>query len=72
MAEQTFSLNGLRCQGCVDTVTTALGSLGSVSAVSVDLDTEGTSTVRISTDVELTRAQVQAALAGRGNFSIVD
>jgi copper chaperone len=71
MAEQTFSVAGLRCQGCVGTVTTALSPLSPDGAVSVDLDTEGTSTVRISSAVELTRAQVQAALAGHGNFSVV-
>jgi len=71
MAEQTFSLDGLRCQGCFDTVTIALSSLSSVSAVSVDLDTKGTCTVRISTDPELTSEQVQSALSAHGNFSVV-
>jgi copper chaperone len=74
MAEQTFQLDGLRCQGCVDTVATALSSLSSVSAVSavsVDLDTEVSSTVRISTGTELARAQVQAALSAHGNFTVV-
>jgi copper chaperone len=71
MAEQTFQLEGLRCQGCVDTVTTALSSLSSVGAVSVDLDTEVSSTVRISTGTELTRDQVQAALSAHGNFTVI-
>ncbi len=71
MTEQTFSVDGLHCQGCVETITHALTSLGPVSSVSIDLNTEGTSTVRISTDVELTREQVQAALTGDGNFSVV-
>ncbi|WP_264033245.1 hypothetical protein [Mycobacterium riyadhense] len=39
--------------------------------MSIDLDTEGASTVRISSDVELTREQVQAALTGNGNFSVI-
>ncbi|BBX75736.1 heavy-metal-associated domain-containing protein [Mycobacterium shinjukuense] len=72
MAEQTFSVDGLQCQGCVETVTTALTALGPVGSVSIDLDTNGASTVRISTDVELTREQVQAALTGVGNFTVVD
>ncbi|SON59619.1 hypothetical protein MSIMFI_01103 [Mycobacterium simulans] len=71
MAEQTFSVDGLHCEGCVATITTALTSLDPVSAVSIDLDTKGTSTVRITTDVELTREQVQEALDGNGSFSVI-
>ncbi|BDB39842.1 MULTISPECIES: heavy-metal-associated domain-containing protein [Mycobacterium] len=71
MAEQTFSVDGLHCDGCVTTVTTALSELKPVMSVSVDLDTKGSSTVRISTNVELTRDQVQAALDGEGNFTVV-
>jgi copper chaperone len=71
MAEQTFSMDGLHCQGCVETITTALTALQPVSAVCVDLNTEGTSTVRISTNVELTREQVEAALKGEGNFTVL-
>jgi hypothetical protein len=48
-----------------------LSSLSSVNAVSVHLDTEGTSTVQISTDPEVTSTQVQSALSAHGNFSVV-
>ncbi|GFG62673.1 hypothetical protein MKUB_01630 [Mycobacterium kubicae] len=71
MAEQTFSVNGLHCGGCVATVTNALTALPPVNAVSIDLDSKGSSTVRISTDTELTSDQVQAALDGEGNFAVV-
>ena len=71
MAEQTFSVDGLSCQGCVETITTALMSLRPVSAVCIDLDTDGSSTVRISTNVELTREQVETALKGEGNFTVL-
>ena len=71
MAEQSFLVDGLRCGGCVETITTALLALQPVNAVDIDLDTNGTSTVRISTDIELTRDQVQAALSGDGNFTVV-
>ena len=43
MAEQTFSVTGLHCGGCVGTITTALTALKPVSAVSIDLNTEGAS-----------------------------
>ncbi|QLL07714.1 heavy-metal-associated domain-containing protein [Mycobacterium vicinigordonae] len=71
MAEQTFFVDGLHCGGCVDTITTALNELKPVTGVSIDLDTKGSSIVRISTNVELTREQVQAALNGEGNFTVV-
>lgn len=71
MAEQTFSVDGLHCQGCVGTITTALTALKPVHAVSIDLNAEGTSTVRISTDIELSRDQVQAALKDEGDFTVV-
>jgi copper chaperone len=71
MAEQTFSVDGLHCQGCVETLTTALTALRPVRGVSIDLSAKGTSTVRISTNVELTREQVQAALKDEGNFTVV-
>lgn len=71
MAEQTFSVDGLHCQGCVGTVSTALTALKPVTAVSVDLNSEGTSTVRVSTNIELTNEQVQAALKDEGNFIVV-
>ncbi|KAA1250455.1 heavy-metal-associated domain-containing protein [Mycobacterium simiae] len=71
MVEQTFSVVGLRCAGCVEIVTAALTTLERVNSVSIDLDAEGVSTVRISAAVEVTREQVQAALANAGDFSIV-
>lgn len=71
MAEQTFAVEGLRCAGCVETVTNALTALQPVRSVSVELDAEGRSTVRVSADVEITHDQVQAALAGSGDFSVV-
>lgn len=71
MAEQTFSVTGLHCEGCVGTITTALTALRPVTAVDIDLNTEGASAVRVSTNVELTREQVQAALNGEGNFTVV-
>jgi copper chaperone CopZ len=55
----------------VGTITTALTALKPVTAVHIDLDTEGASAVRVSTNVELTREQVQDALKGEGNFTVV-
>jgi len=61
MAHQQFSIDGLHCQGCVHTVSEALMTLPAVTAVDVDLDTKGTSTVRIDAEPPLSAAEVQAA-----------
>lgn len=71
MAEQTFSVTGLHCEGCVATITNALTELKPVTAVNVDLNTEGESAVHVSTHVELTAELVQTALKGEGNFTVV-
>ncbi|MBJ8325125.1 heavy-metal-associated domain-containing protein [Streptococcus pacificus] len=36
--EKTYEMTGLKCQGCVDTVTEKLSALKSVENVSVNLD----------------------------------
>lgn len=71
MAEQMFSIDGLKCEGCVETITTALTALQPVNAVEIDLNTNGPSAVRVSTNVELTLDEVQAELTGLGNFSVL-
>ncbi|MFV0495101.1 MAG: heavy-metal-associated domain-containing protein [Mycobacterium sp.] len=71
MAEQTFNVDGLHCAGCVETITTALTALKPVTGVRIDLNTDGTSAVHVSANAELTREQVQAALKGEGNFTVL-
>lgn len=36
--EKTYEITGLKCQGCVDTVTTRLSELKKVDSVKVELD----------------------------------
>jgi copper chaperone CopZ len=71
MSQQTFQVSGLHCQSCVRVVRTALGALPSVSAVEVDLGTDGPSTVRVDAGGDLTVEQVQAALSEEGDYSVV-
>jgi copper chaperone CopZ len=71
MSQQTFQVSGLHCQSCVRIVSTALGALPNVSAVEVDLGTDGPSTVRIDADSDLTAEQVQATLAEEGDYAVV-
>jgi copper chaperone CopZ len=65
---QTFSVTGLTCQGCVKHVAEALGALDGVESVSVDLEPQGTSTVRVETAQPLSDEQVQT---GQGNYVLV-
>ncbi len=58
---QSFQVTGLHCQSCVRVVSGALTALPTVTAVEVDLDPDGASTVRV--DGELNIEQVRAALA---------
>ena len=58
---QSFQITGLHCQSCVRVVSGALTALPTVTAVEVDLDPDGASTVRV--DGALSIEQVRAALA---------
>jgi copper chaperone len=71
MASQQFSVDGLHCQGCANTVTDVLMKLSAVTSVDVDLDTKSTSTVRVEAEPPLSAADVQAALDSEGNFTVV-
>ncbi|WP_179471111.1 heavy-metal-associated domain-containing protein [Mycolicibacterium vinylchloridicum] len=71
MSQQTFMVTGLHCQSCVRVVSGALTELPGVSAVEVDLDAEGASTVRVETAADLGVEQVRAALADEGDYTVV-
>ena len=40
MSEQTYTVKGMHCQGCVANVTETVTKVGGVAAVEVDLDSE--------------------------------
>jgi copper chaperone CopZ len=70
MTQQTFAVDGLRCEGCADTVKAALLALDGVSGVDVTLGTEAPSSVRVEARRPLDPESVQAALAAKGDFLI--
>ena len=70
MTQQTFSVLGLRCEGCVDTVKQALLTIDGVSGVEVTLQTAAPSSVQVEADRILDPERVQAALAAKGEFRI--
>ena len=71
MGTQQFIVDGLRCGGCAQTVADALMALPAVTAVDVNLDTGGAATVRVDAEPPVSAAEAQAALASRGDFSVI-
>ncbi|QEN15043.1 heavy-metal-associated domain-containing protein [Mycolicibacterium sp. ELW1] len=67
----TFKVTGLHCQSCVRVVTGALAALPTVSAVDIDLDPDGASTVRVDSDGDVSVEQVREALADEGDYVVV-
>ncbi|MBU3065922.1 heavy-metal-associated domain-containing protein [Nocardia sp. NEAU-G5] len=71
MSTATFSIDGLHCQGCVQTVEKTLSAIRDVHSVVVDLNVKGLSKVTVDADHELRPDEVQMALDSGGNFTVV-
>jgi copper chaperone len=71
MSTHVFSIDGLHCHGCAETVSTAIGGLPAVRSVDVNLDTKGTSLVTVEAEPSVSRADVQAVLDAEGNFVVL-
>jgi len=65
MSTQTFTVTGLTYGHCVGAITSELSVLAGVTDVQIDLVVDGTSTLRVTTDKELTDDEVVVALQGR-------
>ena len=70
MTTKTYAVTGMTCEHCVNAVTTELGSLDGVSAVTVDLVAGGNSQVTITSDRPLSEEEVIAALDEAGGYQI--
>jgi copper chaperone len=57
MSTQTFPVTGLTCGHCVGAVTSELSVLAGVTDVHIHLVVEGTSTLSVTTDKELTASR---------------
>ena len=62
----TYRVTGMTCEHCVAAVTEELGELDGVTGVSVDLVAGGTSTLTVTSEVELARDDVAAAVDEAG------
>jgi len=70
MTTTTYAVTGMSCEHCVNAVTTELGSLDGVSAVTVDLVASGISQVTVASDRPLPEEAVIAALDEAGGYQI--
>jgi copper chaperone CopZ len=70
MSTQTFPVTGLTCGHCVGAVTSELNALAGVTDVHIDLVVDGTSTLSVTTDKELTNEQVATALDEAGEYKL--
>lgn len=70
MSTQTFPVTGLTCGHCVGAVTSELSVLAGVTDVHIDLVPEGTSTLKVTADQELTDDEVAVALDEAGDYKL--
>jgi copper chaperone len=70
MSTQNFDVVGMTCGHCASAVTEELKALDGVTDVQVALVAGGTSAVSVDATRELTPAEVAAALAEAGNYSL--
>jgi copper chaperone CopZ len=71
MSTQTFAVTGLTCEHCVGAVTSELSVLAGVTDVKIALVAEGTSTLRVTADQELSDDEVALALDEAGEYKLV-
>ncbi len=62
----TYSVTGMTCGHCVNSVTEELTALSGVTGVTVDLVAGGASTVHVTSDAALDRADVASAVDEAG------
>jgi copper chaperone len=72
MTTTTYKVTGMSCEHCVNAVTSELGSLGGVSAVTVDLVPNGVSLVTITSAEPLADDAISAALDEAGDYQITE
>ena len=62
----SYAVNGMTCGHCVSAVTEELTALSGVEAVDIDLQTGGTSTVKVTSQEPLDETAVRAAVDEAG------
>lgn len=70
MTTQNYAVTGMTCGHCVQAVTSELKSLDGVSEVAVDLNTDGASTVTVTSTAPLSEADIASALDEAGDYQL--
>jgi copper chaperone len=70
MITTAYKVTGMSCEHCVNAVSSEFGSLGGVSAVTVDLVPDGVSLVTVTSAAPLADDAVRAALDEAGDYRI--
>jgi copper chaperone len=70
MTATTYLVTGMSCEHCVKAVTSELGSISGVSAVTVDLVPGGGSRVTVTSETRLPDDAITAALDEAGGYRI--
>jgi copper chaperone len=70
MATTTYPVSGMTCEHCVHAVTSELGALDGVSAVTVELVPDGISRVTVASATPLPEPAVAQALDEAGGYLI--
>lgn len=70
MITTAYKVTGMSCEHCVNAVSSELGSLGGVSAVTVDLVPDGVSLVTVTSAAPLADDAVSAALDEAGDYRV--
>jgi copper chaperone len=70
MTTTTYKVTGMSCEHCVNAVSSELGNLGGVSAVTVDLAPNGVSLVTITSAEPITDDAISTALDEAGDYQI--
>lgn len=70
MTATTYLVTGMSCEHCVKAVTSEVGSLRGVSAVTVDLVPGGSSRVTVTSESRLPDDAVTTALDEAGGYQI--
>ncbi len=66
MTQQTFQVTGMTCGHCTAAVTEELTAIAGVTDVAIDLVKGGTSPVHVTSDRDLGREEVAAAVEEAG------
>ena len=70
MITTSYKVTGMSCEHCVNAVSSELGSLVGVSAVTVDLEPNGVSLVTITSAAPIAEDTVRAALDEAGGYEV--